>query len=230
VQALQAWRAQRQARARAAMQATTARMNSFLAGFEVLEPRMLLSADLAPVATPAALAQPTSVNRLMTAQVIQVTAVTSASLVINGPGTGSLSLTDTGQYALHLDGTTDATQVSLALVNTSRVTLGSVTVNGSVGRLNNANADLAGQAGDAGADDGGLHGRRPRAIEKCCEAPRDEGGREGGGEESPRDCILGRAARTTSQQQKPVGSGSLPLALMESARAARVPRARAARR
>ena len=41
--------------------------------------------------------------------------------------------------------------------------------------------------------------------QKCCEAPRREQGREGGGGEPPRDCIQAARAQKSSQQ-KPVSA------------------------
>jgi hypothetical protein len=64
-----------------------------------------------------------------------------------------------------------------------------------------------GQARDAGADDGDAGRLRswrdpgPAGRQKCCEAPRREGGREGGGEESPRDFNRTAGARKTSQHE-----------------------------
>ena len=64
--------------------------------------------------------------------------------------------------------------------------------------------DVAGrQAGDAGADDGDLQQRGapvgPWGREKGCEAPRNEKGREGGGEEPSRDFSPAQGADPTSQ-------------------------------
>ncbi|MEO8859558.1 MAG: Ig-like domain-containing protein, partial [Burkholderiaceae bacterium] len=138
---------------------TPARMH-----FESFEPRILMSADLSPVAltptsveqnivTPAASSDPgLSVNRLSlgaaTGGLSSFTDAdgTTATVQINGPGTGSFE-DNSGVFTLHIDGSTAATTVRLLTSGgDGRVVLGGVDAAGAVGTADLGNAALQGLA------------------------------------------------------------------------------------
>ncbi|MEY2843960.1 MAG: hypothetical protein RI920_1997, partial [Pseudomonadota bacterium] len=151
VQALRQWRERRRAAAHARQHDAV----GIYRGFETLEPRLLLSADL-QVATSGS-----AVPQVNTSQVIQkvldnsalqaaaVSATPAASLSIHGPGTGTLQEAN-GIYSLKLEGTTALTQVTLDVSGLSHITLGHIEVSGHIGALDLGLADLAGDASFGG--------------------------------------------------------------------------------
>ena len=149
------WRATRQARRAAAL--SMQGNPSFK--IESLEPRLLLSADLAPgapslqtfdqnVTAYEGLATPNgSADRGPTMKI--AAAVPLPSIQVSGPGAAEVQALSDGGYTLRLSGTTSASSVTLT--GTTRVLFKSVWATSDVGAVNLALADLQGTAQFAGS-------------------------------------------------------------------------------
>ncbi|WP_374476423.1 Ig-like domain-containing protein [Zoogloea sp.] len=120
-------------------------------GFEALEPRVLLSADLNPGAQILDTAVHSQIFAADTQPTVNLTPLvdadgTQVSLDITGPGSAQLMETDAG-FSLVLSNTDTTTQVSIKLNGgDGRVKLTDLSASADVGELNLAGADLQGSA------------------------------------------------------------------------------------
>jgi hypothetical protein len=120
-------------------------------GFEALEPRVLLSADLNPGVQAVAAASTSQTFSASTQPSINLTPLidadgTQVSLDITGPGTAQL-IADGAGFTLQLSGSDTSTRITLrASGGDGRVGLTGIAVTDNVGSLDLAGADLLGNA------------------------------------------------------------------------------------